>query len=393
MKIYIKGLNVCPLRRQNLLHYRRFLERAGHQIVCKASEGETILVWTCGFRRDVVDNSISELKRYSKKYPGEVIALGCLPDIDGELLRRHFKGIIVPWKREREFLESYFHAEAGSYSESRPVFHENPICQDAAEYRRQHPDADATFSDQFFKLLISEGCPYKCTYCTERLAFPPYRSASEDRLVDVCWTSVREKGQSRIILMADCLGRYGMDIGSNLPKLIRRLHYEYPETVYALSNLHPIDFLHFYDDMAEFLDHNWIAHLNLPIQSASDRTLSAMNRGCSRKDLDKAFGLLVNMGFRNFDTHIIVGFPGETEADFHMTLEFLKQYRPTYALVSKYYDTPGVASSKMDGKIDKGTMARRLKLIAKEMRGAKMAYNIDGAGLMRDRLRRINKGE
>jgi len=388
MKVYIKGLNVCPLRRQNLLHYRCFLESTGHQIVSKPREGEALLVWTCGFRGDVIDNSISELNQYSRDYPGEVIALGCLPDIDRELLERNFKGIIVPWKKEGEFLEGYFRAEAGSYSESRPVFHENAICEDAAEYRRQHWDADVTFADQFFKLLINEGCPYKCTYCTERLAFPPYRSESEESLVDAC----RVRGQeNRIILMGDCLGRYGSDIGSSLPKLIRRLHCEYPETVYVLGNLHPMDFLHFYNDMAEFLSRNWIAHITMPIQSASNKILSAMRRGYTKEDLDRAFGFLVDRGFKTFDTHIIVGFPGETEVDFQMTLEFLKRYRPTYALVSKYYDSPNTASSKMNNKVDEDTMARRLELIVKEMDQIGMVYNIEGDEVLQGRLSRINR--
>lgn len=391
MKVYIKGLNTCTMRKQNLLHYRCFLERTGHQIVSEPREGEAVLVWTCGFRGDVTDNSISELRRYSREYPGEVIALGCLPDIDRELIERNFKGLIVPWKKEGEFLEGYFQAEAGSYSESRPVFYESAICRDAAEHRRQHPNAATTFADQFFKLLINEGCPYKCTYCTEKLAFPPYRSVSEERLVDVCRVLPRE--ENRIILLGDCLGRYGMDIGSSLPKLIRRLHCECPETVYALGNLHPIDFNHFYDDMAEFLDHSWITHITMAIQSASDKILSAMRRGYTKKDLDRAFGLLMDRGFKTFDTHIIVGFPGETEVDFQMTLEFLIRYGPTYALVSKYYDTPNAESSKMNNKVDEDTITRRLELIAKEMDQIGMVYNIEGAGVMQDRLSRINRSQ
>jgi len=145
--------------------------------------------------------------------------------------------------------------------------------------------------------------------------------------------------------------------------------------------------------MAEFLDHKWIAHITMPIQSASNRILSAMGRGYTKEDLDKAFGLLVDMGFKAFDTHIIVGFPGETDVDFQMTIEFLKRYRPTYSLVSKYYDSPNAVSSKMDNKVDEDTMDRRLELIIKEMDQIGMVYNIEGAGTLQDRLSRINRRE
>lgn len=391
MKVYIKGLNICPLRRQNLLHYRRFLERNAHEVVSDPCGSEVILVWTCGFREDVIENSISELNRHGREYPGEIIALGCLPDIDKKRIRDNFKGTIVPWRGEEKFFEKYFHTGGGSFNASVPVFYENEVCRDAAEYRRLHPDADVIFADQFFKLLISHGCPYECAYCTEKLAFPPYKSVSEDKLIEACRVPVRQQGQSRIMLLADCVGAYGSDIGSSLPQLIRRLHFEYPQTIYVLQNLHPKNFLDIYKDMEQFLKDKWILHVNLPIQSASDKILSAMNRGYTREDLDKIFGLMTNMGFKRFDTHIIVGFPGETEDDFAETVNFLKKYRPTYALVSKYYDAPAALSSKMCNKNDDNTINDRLKYIEGEMKKTGIVYNIDGSGFMQDRFLRINK--
>lgn len=391
MKVYIKGLNICAPRRQNLLHYRCFLKKSGHEIVSNPQDGEAILVWTCGFRQDVIENSITELNRYKKEYPGEIIALGCLPDIDRDILQDRFKGIIIPWKKEGKFFEEYFFADAGSFAASSPVFHENAICHDAAEYRRLHPEKDAIFADQFSKLIISYGCPYECTYCTEKLAFPPFKSMSEDDLVEACRILVKHQGQHRIILIADCLGKYGSDTGSSLPQLIRRLHSEYPRTVYALQNFHPKNFLDFYEDMKQFLKDGWIAHINLPIQSASDKIISAMNRQYTRKDLDKVFGLLTNINFRTFDTHIIVGFPGETDSDFMGTVNFLRKYKPAYALVSKYYDAPGAPASNMENKIDNDTMNERLKIIEDAMKNAGIVYNIDGADFMQNRFSRINK--
>jgi len=391
MKVYIKGLNACPLRRQNLLHHKLFLEKNGHEVVPEPRDSDVILVWTCGFRKDVIENSICELNRYQTEHPGEVIALGCLPDIDRKLLEGRFKGIIVPWREEGKFFEEYFGMGASSFAASSPVFHENAICSDATEYRRFHPDADVVFADQFFKLLISQGCPYECTYCTERLAFPPYKSVSEDELVETCRIPVEQQGQHRIILIADCLGQYGIDIGSSLPQLIRHLHSEYPQTVYALQSFHPRNFLDFYEDMKQFLKDGWIVHINLPVQSASDKILSAMKRQYTKKDLDEVFGLLINMNFRAFDTHIIVGSPGETESDFMETVDFLRKYRPTYALVSKYYDTPAASASKMTNKVDDNTINRRLEFIEREMREIGMVYNIDGSDFIKDRLSRINR--
>ncbi|MHB8130901.1 MAG: radical SAM protein [Mobilitalea sp.] len=390
MKVYIKGLNICPHRRKNLLHYKLFLEKNSHEVVPVLADSDTILVWTCGFRKDVIENSIFELLKYRDNYKGKVIAVGCLPDIDRVLLENRFKGIIVPWKKEAKFFEEYFSAPVGSFAACTPVFCENTICPDAAEYRRLNSEADAVFHDQFFKVLISEGCPLECTYCTEKLAYPPFRSVKEDDLVKACRQAVEKNGEKRIMLIADCLGRYGSDISSSLPILIRRLHSACPDTVYAFNNFHPKHFLNFYEDMKQFLSDGWIAHINLPIQSASDKIISAMNRQYTREELDKVFGLFKETNFKFFDTHIIVGFPGETDEDFMETIDFLRQYKPAYALVSKYYDAPTALSYKMKNKIDDETINRRLKLIESAMKELQMVYNIDGAGFMQDRLRRIN---
>lgn len=391
MKVFIKGLNVCVHRRQNLLHHKVFLEKYGHDLVKNARDADVILVWGCGFREDVVENTINELDRYKKEYKGEVVALGCLPDIDRKQLQKRFDGRIVAWKKEGEFFEEYFNAPKGSFKAATPVFHENALCKDAAEYRRLHPDEDALFADEFFKLMISQGCPYECTYCTEKLAFPPVRSVSEDDLVEACRIPVEQQGQNKIILIGDCLGQYGSDINSSLPQLIRRLHSEYPQTVYALQNFHPIDFLRYYDDIKQFIKDKWLIHINLPVQSASDKILTKMKRQYNQKDLDKVFGLLQEMNFKSFDTHIIVGFPSETEKDFMETVQFLKRYTPKYALVSKYYDAPGTWAAKMDEKVPDSIMMKRLKTIEKAMKEANMIYNIDGTGIMSDRLERINK--
>lgn len=390
MRVYIKGLNICPQRRQNLLHYKHFLEKNGHELLLNPQDSEVILVWTCGFREDVIENSITELNRYRVEFTGKIIALGCLPDIDMKLLEKRFKGTIVPWKKEGKFFEEFFGADAGSFAAAAPVFRENAICDDAAEYRRLNPSADAVFHDQFFKLQTSEGCIYHCTYCTEKLAFPPHKSISKDKLVEACRIPVEQHGQHRIMLLSDSVGTYGRDIGSSLPTLIRSLHSEYPQTAYALSNFHPINFLEYFDDMKQFIQDGWILHLNLPIQSASDKVLSAMNRQYTRKDLEKVYELMINLNFNIFDTHIIVGFPGETEGDFMETIDFLRKYKPKYALVSKYYDSPSSQSSKLGSKVDSSTMNRRLKFIENEMKKAGMVYNVDGGDLLQDRLSRIN---
>ncbi len=336
------------MRRQNLDHYRRFLTCNGHAVVERPEDSDAILLWTCAFRQDVLENSLAELVRYGK-YRAKIIATGCLPDIAPNALRERFNGQVIAWKNEAEEFERFFGCAALRFRDASPIFAEAAVCDDAAKYRKEHADADATFHDQFIKLLVSEGCPYTCTYCTERLAFPAFRSFPLKQLAEACRAVVSQTGKTRVILLSDCLGEYGRDIGSSLPELLRELRAVDPRLSFALNNLHPANVLQHFDEFRVFLRNGWICHLNLPIQSASDRVLRLMNRIYTQDGLKRIFGMLREINFQDFDTHVILGFPGETEEDFDETVNFLLHYRPRYVLLSKFFEAPpcaGGATSK-----------------------------------------------
>ena len=73
------------------------------------------------------------------------------------------------------------------------------------------------------------------------------------------------------------------------------------------------------------------------------------------------------------------------------TVTFLKKYKPRYALISKYYDSPQAASAKFEGKVDQGIMDRRMKVIEGEMQQAGVICNLDGSDFMQERFQRVNK--
>jgi threonylcarbamoyladenosine tRNA methylthiotransferase CDKAL1 len=285
MKVFLKGLNSCTMRKQKLQQYRDFLIANGHEISDDPNNSDVTIMWTCAFRADVRDNSISEINRYQQEYGSELIVAGCLPDIAPSLLRENFSGRIINWRDDKERMEEIFGCAKLRFDQLPTVYVEEKLCDDAEKYRRENPDKDATFYDQFIKLVVSEGCQFQCAYCSERLAFPPFRSFPEDELVQACRRMVEETGQLEIILLADSLGNYGSDIGSSLPQLIRKLKTIHPDLKFALNNLNPASFIQYYDDMVEFLRNGDLLHLNLPIQSASARILKLMNREYKREYL------------------------------------------------------------------------------------------------------------
>lgn len=241
MKVYVRGLNACVQRKSDIARYKRFLAAQGHEIAATPLECDTILLWTCAFRRDFRDNSLRKIKEYQELGP-ELIVCGCLPSIDPEGLKAHFSGKYFPWREEKIWLPRFFGANGGGGLESHRLFSERNITQDLMTCRKTNPGHKVFFCDQFVKLFVSEGCRCECTYCAERLAFPAYRSFSRDLLVAECRHIVASTGSKKVMLWADSLGDYGADCHSSLPELIKALLAEDGELALGLSSRTPSTF-------------------------------------------------------------------------------------------------------------------------------------------------------
>jgi len=393
MKVFIYSLNSCGMRNTVIQRYRDYLSANDHELVDGAANSDVILVWTCGFRGDVRDNSLEQLITMAEKNSSEVVAAGCVPDIDRELLNRHFPGRVIPWRNHEQGLEELFGPSKVKLTDVPLVLSKPQMHDDEGKIRRENPEADVPYVGRYVQVYISEGCLWDCTYCSERLAFPPYRSFDEDQIVQACRGEVERSGTSAVVLLGDSVGDYGTDTGSSLPALIRRLKAEVPALRLALQDLNPLHFLKFYDDMVEFIRTGFIAHLQIPYQSASDRILKLMKRPYGRADIEKVFGTLNDLGFTELDSHMIVGFPGETEADHELSLGFALEYRPKYMLVNGYMESPNAPAAKLPGKVDWETKHRRIREAERRLKEGGIMCNADNSDFASERFRRMNRPE
>ncbi len=179
-------------------------------------------------------------------------------------------------------------------------------------------------------------------------------------------------------------------MGSSLPKLIRRLREAVPEIMIAMQDLSPYHFLKFYDDIVEFIKEGFIAHLQIPYQSANDRILKLMARPYAKTDLEKVFSTLNELGFKEIDAHIIVGFPGETDEEFEESVEFAVKHRIKYLLVNGFMESPGMPAAKLPGKISTETKWKRLQYAERRFKKAGIISNCDYSSLAGERFRRMN---
>ncbi|MCS6928624.1 MAG: 30S ribosomal protein S12 methylthiotransferase RimO [Saprospiraceae bacterium] len=189
-------------------------------------------------------------------------------------------------------------------------------------------EREITTLPHYAYLKISEGCNRTCSFCAIPLMRGRHISRPVEELVQEA-KSLARRGVKELILIAQELTYYGLDLYKKreLPRLLHaladvegiewiRLHYAYPSRF-------PLEVL---DVMAE--RPNVCKYLDIPLQHASDRILEAMRRQITcdetRRLLDRIRQRIPGITLR---TTFLVGFPGETEADFELLLDFVEEQR------------------------------------------------------------------
>lgn len=385
MKIFVKNLSGCIQRKADVRRYKQYFQTNGHEIVNNIDDCDIIFLWTCAYRKDYHDNSLRVIDAYKKKR-AQLIVGGCLMSIDPTGLREHFSGQCVEWKHQNTAMDELFRAKNFPLHNFEREFIEKCIPSDMELYKMKHPEFKITYSDQFIKVFPSEGCEMNCSYCAEKLAFPPYNSIPIDDIVTQCRSLIQQTGQKRVVLWADSLGDYGHDSGTSLPELINSLLTIDKKLELGLENIHPKHFLSNFDVLMDFIRSGAIFLLKIPIQSAVDRVLELMNRCYTVENIEKIFSSIMATGFRNFETDVIAGFPTEARDEFRQTIKFLVRHRVKYVLLSGYLETAGMASSALHPKTPPEEIRRRLREAFTTLDNAGIFHNSDNSESSQERF-------
>jgi tRNA-2-methylthio-N6-dimethylallyladenosine synthase len=213
---------------------------------------------------------------------------------------------------------------------------------------------------------VSVGCNNTCTFCI----VPQLRGIEKDRPASEIMSEVRalvDQGVIEITLLGQNVNAYGVDFGDRtaFAKLLKECaKVDGLERVRFMSP-HPRDFT---DDVIEAMaeSKNVMPHLHMPLQSGSDKVLQAMRRSYRA---DRYLGILEKvrraMPDAAITTDIIVGFPGESDADFDDTIKLVKQARFSAAYTFQYSKRPGTPAAAMADQIADDVMASRYNQLHK----------------------------
>jgi threonylcarbamoyladenosine tRNA methylthiotransferase MtaB len=194
-------------------------------------------------------------------------------------------------------------------------------------------------------LKIQDGCNNRCSFCIIPFVRGRSRSAPPDQVVDQ--VRVLAARYREVVLSGINLGRWGREPGSRmrLADLIRRLLTETEVERLRLSSVEPMDFSD--DLLGQMAESPRIAkHVHAPLQSGSDRVLRRMRRKYRpRHYADRVLKARARMPDAAIGADVMVGFPGETDAEFEESRAFIESLPFTYLHVFTYSERPGTPAA------------------------------------------------
>ena len=212
-------------------------------------------------------------------------------------------------------------------------------------------------------MRIADGCDNFCTFCTIPSIRGKYRSRTIESLSAEA-KKLADNGVKELILVAQDVTSYGKDLygkPSLLPLLREltkydfkwiRLMYCYPELV--TDEL--IDEIAANPKIAKYID--------IPMQHVSDSVLKRMNRRSNYAELCVLCEKLKNHGIA-LRTTFMVGFPGESEEDFKLLVDFAKKYKPENLGVFAFSKEDGTPAARLKGQLPKAEKLKRVKALGK----------------------------
>jgi ribosomal protein S12 methylthiotransferase len=368
----------CP---KNLVDSERMLGRLaqdGYTLSPEADGADVVVINTCGFIEPARQESLSVIREMlqlkEQGRVGAVVVAGCLAERRKDDLLQEVPGVdqIVGVFGREEITHVLDRAtrprrrREDAAQEQRSLFRPAPVkaLEDTARLR--------ITPRHYAYLKISEGCDRLCTFC----AIPGMRGKHVTKPIEEVVREARElaaDGVRELILVAQDTTYYGLDLYGRvrLAELLRELDQvegiEWIRILYA----YPI---HFTDELIETLAgaEKIIPYLDLPLQHINDRMLRRMQRRVNRAETEKLLGRLrAAIPDLTLRTTFIVGFPGETEAEFEELREFVEATRFERVGVFLYSHEPGTPASRLDGALpEEVKQERRNRLMEVQQRVA-----------------------
>lgn len=365
----------CSKNRVDTENILGLFKERGLKITPDPEQADVIIINTCGFITSAKEESIDailDMARYrtSPDYPCSLLVVtGCLSQRYNDELKNELPEVDILWGvRDHEELVNTVCARFGM---------QNITCCNSKRILTTPPYSAY--------LRISDGCYNRCSYCAIPNIRGAYKSVPFDELIDEA-KQLADSGVTEINIIAQDTSAYGIDLYHELklPKLLK--------SISNISGLRMIRLLYAYPDTVrdELIDciletENIANYMDMPIQHINDRVLSDMNRRSRGADIRRIISRLrASSDDFILRTSIIVGFPGETDAEFRELLDFLREYPIDRVGAFTYSPEDNTPAANMPCQIDEETKEARFSelmavqsKISKELNARRIGKTVD----------------
>jgi tRNA A37 methylthiotransferase MiaB len=370
----------------------RYLETNDWRMVPDPREADLIIINSCAFTKGAEAHSLATYRDLiARSRPGaQVVFAGCLPAINRQAVRDvGYRGVLVTPRtlhRLDEVLDSRISIdEAGSgcvpmsadhiglsfgYAPRLPQRLLQDVVKPAVGFLAALPGFPLPrwlwqilyLPDSHTEFVrISVGCLNKCTFCTIPRAKGATRSVPPEVVVERV-RAAAERGKRLIGLSCDELASYGQDIGTDIVALLDRLTAIPGDFRLILRNVHPEWMIRYWPGLAPVFTRGRIAYLIMPVQSGSDAVLTAMRRHHTSEAYVKLVADIRRASPRTIvRTHLIAGFPGETEAAFRETVAFTRRAAVDSFFVNGYSEHESARSAGLPGRLTQDVVNARVR--------------------------------
>ncbi len=336
------------------------LRHHGYELADRPSQADTILFNTCSVRQHAEDKTYSQLGRLrqlKRENPEKIIGvMGCMAQKDQQIIfdRAPYVDLIVGPGQLHQIPELVAKAAAGASRQMAVSLGRRDGTSD--DIKRSHetfdPLRDPTMRPTPFQayLRIQIGCDKFCTYCIVPMTRGPEQGRPPEQIVSEARV-LAEQGCLEITLLGQTVNSYRYTSAdgqtTNMAALLRQLH--------EVDGLQRIKFVTNYpkDMTTELLRtiHELpkiSPYLHVPVQSGSDEVLQRMKRGYTVSDYrDMMARIREHLPEAAVSSDFIVGFSGETEAEFQQSVELLRECRFKNSFIFKYSVRPGTRGAEL----------------------------------------------
>lgn len=341
----------CKLNFSETSTIARQFDELGFQKVSPNNEADILVINTCSVTEQAEKKCRQAIKKFVSHSPNAFVAVvGCYAQLRPEELA-NIEGVdLVMGAAHKGNVPQLINSSQGR-SKVKVYGCEADLITD---FFPAYSSGDRTRS--FLK--VQDGCDYHCTYCTIPLARGQSRNIPIAQIVEQA-RHIAAQGIKEVVLTGVNTGDFGRTTGEHFIDLIRQLEQVEGIERYRISSIEPNLIT---DEIIRFVaqSQKFLPHFHIPLQSGSDNVLKLMKRRYNRTLFAQKITTIKQILPNAFiGVDVIVGFPGETDADFEDTFTLLSDLKPSFLHVFPYSVRPHTPAADYDGKVTAAVIKKR----------------------------------